>query len=272
MEKIFIEVMNMENQNRNLVQKLKDNAFYIALVLGLCAVLAMIAIYTVNKSGMQVTESGIDLNAEQEDKNNEEKIITEEIVSIEDTTEKAEVTTEEAASDMLPIVEENDEVQTAEEGKQKSKEVSIPVTTNAGELDFNSEKTIEWPLKGKIIMPYSMETTVYYKTLDQYRCNPGVLIQSGNGTTVKNAYLGQVKKVTSDDTYGNMVTLYLGNNYSIVYGQLDTIYVKEGDFVKMGESIGTIGNPTDSFKEEGSHLYMQMLEKEKPIDPMLFMD
>jgi murein DD-endopeptidase MepM/ murein hydrolase activator NlpD len=99
-----------------------------------------------------------------------------------------------------------------------------------------------------------------------------MLISAGNGTTVQSAYLGQVTKVTSDNTYGNMVTMYLGNNYSVVYGQLDAVYVKEGDFVKEGASVGTIGNPTDSFSQEGSHLFFQMYDGDEPIDPVLFME
>lgn len=148
----------------------------------------------------------------------------------------------------------------------------LPVTADAGQLDFTSDKTLTWPVKGEVILPYSMKTTVYFKTLDQYRCNPGMLIAAGNGTTVKNAYLGKVTKVTSDNTYGNMVTVYLGNDYSVVYGQLDMIYVKEGDHVKAGASIGTIGNPTDCFQAEGSHLFFQMLKGDEPVDPMGFME
>ena len=78
--------------------------------------------------------------------------------------------------------------------------------------------------------------------------------------------------MTSDNTYGNLVTIYLGNDYSAVYGQLDTVYVKEGDFVKAGESVGTIGKPTDSFEEEGSHLFFELLKGDTPVNPMEFME
>ena len=84
--------------------------------------------------------------------------------------------------------------------------------------------------------------------------------------------MGKVTKVTSDDIYGNLVTVYIGNDYSLVYGQLDTIYVKEGDYIKAGDSIGTIGNPTDSFEEEASHLFFEMTEKDTPVDTMLFIE
>lgn len=266
----------MNKRDRNLLQKIKDNAFYMALGLGLLAVLAVVAVYTVERNGDQLASNDVDLNMA-----SDYSVITTEARKVEETNGKTanqSGTAKRSTTRERVTTQERTEKATTEEKTEEtdvaatSEEQQIPVTANAGELNFSSEKTITWPVNGEVILPYSMETTVYFKTLDQYQCNPGMLIAAGNGTTVKNAFLGQVTKVTSDNLYGNMVTLYIGNNYSIVYGQLDTIYVKEGDFVKAGESIGTIGNPTRSFAEEGSHLFFQMLEGENTIDPLLFIE
>lgn len=285
MAKLFLEVMKMQNRDKTILQKLKDNAFYVALGLGLLAILAVVAVYTMERNGEQLAENEVDLNqasdyavvtteenlveetngktanqsgeTNREDLQNPENVTTTEDAMEEGTTEEG--TTQETIVDEKQISETTESEQ-------------LPVTADAGELNFTSDKTLTWPVSGDVILPYSMETTVYFKTLAQYQCNPGMLIAAGNGTTVQNSYLGKVTKVTSDNTYGNMVTLYIGNDYSIVYGQLDTIYVKEGDYVKAGESIGTIGNPTDSFVEEGSHLFFQMYQGEETVDPMIFMD
>ncbi len=265
----------MNKRDKTFLQTMKDNAFYLALGIGLLAVLAVVGVYTAQQNQMQVAENNMDLNVASD----YSSITTEELV--EETNgevaeeEEIKTTTEEITMEsettVAPVDMEEEMVEDVAE-TEASAEEAIPTTVNAGELDFNSEKTITWPVNGEVILPYSMETTVYFKTLDQYQCNPGMLIQAGMGTTVKNAYLGQVTEVTSDNTYGNMVTLYIGNGYSIVYGQLDTIYVKEGDFVKAGESIGTVGAPTDSFTEEGSHLFFQMLSEEEAVDPMLYIE
>lgn len=266
----------MNKRDRNLLQKIKDNAFYMALGLGLLAVLAVVAVYTVERNGDQLASNDVDLNMA-----SDYSVITTEERKVEETNGKTanqSGTTKRSTTRERVTTQARTEKATTEEKTEEtdvaatSEEQQIPVTADIGELNFNSEKTITWPVNGEVILPYSMETTVYFETLDQYQCNPGMLIAAGNGTTVKNAFLGQVTKVTSDNLYGNMVTLYIGNDYSIVYGQLDTIYVKEGDFVKAGESIGTIGNPTRSFAEEGSHLFFQMLEGENTIDPLLFIE
>ena len=260
----------MKNRDTTFLQKLKDNAFYVALGLGLLAVLAVVAVYTVEQNGNQLAQNDVDLNkasdysqitteSSKATETNAKTVKREEV-----TTEKKTEATTEAASTAQMASEDMAETDTEES--------PLPVTADVGELNFSSDKTIGWPVAGEVILPFSMETTVYFKTLDQYQCNPGMLIAAGSGSTVKSAYLGKVTKVTSDDVYGNLVTIYLGNDYSLVYGQLDTIYVKEGDYVKAGDSIGTIGKPTDSFIEEGSHLFFEMLQGEEAVDPAMYME
>lgn len=285
----------MNNRDNTFLQKLKDNAFYLSLGLGLFAILAVVGVYTAQQQDTKVAENELDLNLASD----YASVSTEEVDEVEETNASVSKDVAAKASDKQGLavdVDENttQEMQASQEGETSEEvmditdedatsedgtanadvaaEDTVPVTVNAGELDFNSEKTIDWPMNGKVILPYSMETTVYFKTLDQYKCNPGMLIQASVGSTVQNAYLGQVTKVTSDNTYGNLVTLYIGNGYSLVYGQLDTIYVKEGDFVKAGQSLGTVGKPTDSFSEEGCHLFFQMLKEEEPVDPAIFIE
>ena len=274
MEKLLVEVMNIKNRDTTFLQKLKDNAFYVALGLGLLAVLAVVAVYTVEQNGNQIAQNEVDLNKASD----YSQIATEGVKTTETnakTVKREQKTTEHATTEVAKsATEQMSSTQKVSESVTNtgSEQSTLPVTTDIGELNFSSDKTITWPVKGEVILPFSMETTVYFKTLDQYQCNPGMLIAAGSGSTVKNAYLGKVTKVTSDDVYGNLVTVYIGNDYSLVYGQLDTIYVKEGDYVKAGESIGTIGKPTDSFLEEGSHLFFEMLQKDTPVDPALFIE
>ncbi len=262
----------MKQNKTNLLQKLKENAFYVAFGLGLFALLGVVAVYTVNQQGSQVASNDLDLNTASD----YTEITTQE--SVVEETNGQTVNSKKKKERNTLAEEETTEDKVTEQVVEPEKEVSpemdyaLPVSSPAGELDFESESTISWPVNGEVILPYSMDTTVYFKTLDQYQCNSGMMIAAGSGTTVKSAYLGEVTKVTSDNVYGNLVTVYLGNDYSVVYGQLDTIYVKEGDYVKAGDSIGTVASPTDSFLEEGSHLYFKMLKGETPVDPMMFIE
>ena len=35
-----------------------------------------------------------------------------------------------------------------------------------------------WPARGNVLLDYSMDSTIYFPTLEQYKCNPGLVIQS----------------------------------------------------------------------------------------------
>ncbi len=267
----------MNNRDKTFLQKVKDNAFYVALGLGMFAVLALVGVYTAQQSDTQIAENDMDLNVASNYSDITEEDVDLELVEetnadVADNTSTVNTLSKESTTEELAetALEEDGDTEEDSSEEKASEESTVPTATDASYLDFNSEKTITWPVNGKVILPYSMETTIYFETLDQYKCNPGMMIQAGVGTTVRNAYSGQVTSVTSDNTYGNLVTVYLGNDYSVVYGQLDTVYVKKGDFVEAGQSIGTVGNPTDSFSEEGSHLFFRMEQGEHPVDPMLY--
>ena len=279
----------MQNRENTFLQKLKDNAFYIALGLGLIAILTVVAVYTMDQNSVQVAEQEVDLNqspdyaqittqdgqtnpGEEARAEDNEKVQEEQLTDLPADTTQEEITdtTDEQTLSTQQTSEEN--IESAEETSGQEGEQTLPATTDVGELNFTSDKTLMWPVKGDVLLPFSVETTVYFETLDQYKCNPGMLIAAGKGTTVQNAYLGKVTEVTSDDTYGNTVKIYLGNDFSLVYGQLDTVYVEEGEHVAAGASIGTVADPTDSFKKEGNHLFFQMYKGDEPVDPMSYME
>ena len=45
-------------------------------------------------------------------------------------------------------------------------------------LDFADTDKLSWPVTGNIVLGYSMDTTTYFPTLDQYKVNPANVIQS----------------------------------------------------------------------------------------------
>ena len=265
MANLTVEVMNMKQNKDSFLQKVKDNAFYLTFGIGLIALLVAVSIYTVKQQDNQIAQ--LDLNTA-----SDYSELATEAADTKETNGQVTKKTGETTRVTTEVVQTTQDTEHTDVTETATESVTLPVSSPAGELNFNSEETIGWPVNGEVILPYSMETTVYFKTLDQYRCNPGMLIGADTGESVKSVYLGKVTKVTSDDVYGNMVTVYLGNNYSVVYGQLDAIHVKEGDYVKAGDVIGTVATPTDSFSEEGSHVFLQMLDEETPVDPTLFME
>ena len=43
-------------------------------------------------------------------------------------------------------------------------------------LHFDPEDGMLWPMEGNVILNYSMDSTIYFATLDQYKYNPAVII------------------------------------------------------------------------------------------------
>ena len=137
----------------------------------------------------------------------------------------------------------------------------------AEQLSFNKETGLLWPISGEVIIPYSPDHGVYYQTLDQFSASEAMVLSSSVGTEVKAAAKGVVTAIEEDVRTGTTVTLALGNNTSLVYGQLDVTDLKEGDVLEAGECIGTVAEPTRYYVEEGPNLYFQVLEGEESIDP-----
>lgn len=137
---------------------------------------------------------------------------------------------------------------------------------------YDGTDTISWPVTGNVILPYSMDTTVYFQTLAQYRCNPGMLIQSVPDTDVVAVYRGTVKSVEESSEYGTKVVLDLGNGYEAIYGQVKDVRVVPGDMVTDREVIGAVAEPTAYYAKEGTHLYFQMNLEGTPINPMTILE
>ena len=137
------------------------------------------------------------------------------------------------------------------------------------QLSFSAETDhLLWPVAGNVIMDYSMDKTVYFTTLDQYKYNPAVIIQGTLDENVMSAAAGRVTKIETLEETGMTVTMDIGDGYEIIYGQLKELPVQEGDYLKAGETVGYISEPTRFYTKEGCNLYFQVTKDGEPIDPM----
>ena len=148
--------------------------------------------------------------------------------------------------------------------------VEPPVQQQA--LTFSETDRLTWPVDGNVLMNYSMDKTIYFATLDQYKYNPAVIIQGEVGEEVWSAKEGEVTSIKTDAQTGTTVTVNLGDGYEAVYGQLMDVAVKEGQRVDQGELVGYLGEPTKYYSVEGANLYFKLLKDGEPINPMEYLD
>ena len=137
------------------------------------------------------------------------------------------------------------------------------------ELRFQPETLVK-PVDGAPIIEYSMDHSVYFATLDQYKYNPAVIYDAEEGEAVSACTTGRVLNVHNDAVLGHVLVLDLGEGYQAVYGQLDNIEVPIGGAVEPGMKLATVAAPTKYYSVEGANLYFQILKDGESIDPQQF--
>lgn len=187
------------------------------------------------------------------------------IASRDRTDENAAETaqTETAATDTIELESEYAEISVDE---------PVIIEANAGAeappLSFSAETDqLLWPIAGNILMDYSMDKTVYFSTLDQYKYNPAIIIEGSVDQNVLSAASGKVTSIENVDETGTTITMDIGSGYQVIYGQLKEPAVQQGDYVQAGALIGYVAEPTRFYSKEGSNLYFQVLKDGESINP-----
>lgn len=136
-------------------------------------------------------------------------------------------------------------------------------------LDFTESDRLLWPVQGNVILGYSMDTTTWFPTLEQYKCNPANVIQSEVSTPVSAPADARILEVGVNEEIGNYVRLDLGNGYQAVCGQLKEIPVVENEYVSRGDVLGYVAEPTKYYSLEGASLYFELLSGDEPVDALI---
>ena len=139
-------------------------------------------------------------------------------------------------------------------------------------IAFSNEESLMWPSAGTILIDYSMDGSVYFPTLNQYKYNPALIIGSETGNQVLASAKGIVESISIDEETGNTVVLNIGNGYKLTYGQLKEIAVSQGSIVEKGALLGYVSEPTKYYSEERSNLYFAMTQDGNAVDPVLYLE
>lgn len=161
------------------------------------------------------------------------------------------------------------ETQEEEHSTPASEEASsekVKATSNS--YRFSESDRLQWPIVGNVLINYSMDKTVYFPTLEQYKYNPALVIQATVGEPITAAASGEVIAVFQDAQIGNAITVNIGNGYEVTYGQLDNIQVGTGENIETGTLLGYVADPTKYYCVEGSNVYFKVTKDDVPVNPM----
>ena len=167
--------------------------------------------------------------------------------------------------------EEDDESQITQ-GDNVQAEIPQPNVPLEKPLSFSEKDVLLWPVDGNVLMNYSMDHTIYFATLEQYKYNPALIIEGQVGQDVRAAAEGKITSIYKDAETGITVKMDLGDGYEVIYGQLQNVTVTQGERIAKGDVIGYLSEPTKYYSIEGCNLYFQMRKNGKTINPLEYLD
>lgn len=290
--KSSIEVKFMTVKRKRKSTFMGGRAVTVAFSLCLLAVVAMIGMYTVGKSDQKQKELKQQV-ADAEQKQAEELAKRQEEIKVQEEKEEEEQKQEVSSATAKRQKETEDTNETEDRSVTYGAELESDFQSEQAEIAENvvidemeeasgadvmvEEPTLSfspemdkllWPVAGNVILDYSMDKSVYFSTLDQYKYNPAVIIQGALDASVMCAAQGKVTKIETLEETGTTVTMDIGDGYELIYGQLKELTVKEGDYLKAGETLGYISDPTKYFAKEGCNLYFEVRKDGESVDPM----
>lgn len=245
---------------------LKGRGAAVGIVICFVAVIALVGVYTFNNYQKDIDEqmAKAEKQADELTEDKTEETTADDIV-LPEAEDKQDGT--ETADDVAYGTTDGQE--SADSGSAGGAETSGADTSGVW---FSEDSVLTWPASGAVIMGYSMDQTVFFQTLEQYKYNPAMIIGGEVGETITASAAGIVTNIEETAQTGTKVSLDMGNGYTAVYGQLTDVPLSTGDYVNTGEMIGNLSEPTKYYSVEGPNLYFEILKDGEPVDPMSFME
>jgi septal ring factor EnvC (AmiA/AmiB activator) len=131
--------------------------------------------------------------------------------------------------------------------------------TGAGFATTRGE--LPWPAEGPVTETFGRKRHPVY---DTYTLQKGIEIDAGAGAVVQAVYEGRVRYADWFQNYGLVVILDHGGDYFTIYGHLESIAVRPGDWVDAGGRLGTVGE-TGSLA--GPSLYFEVRDGTEALNP-----
>jgi murein DD-endopeptidase MepM/ murein hydrolase activator NlpD len=115
---------------------------------------------------------------------------------------------------------------------------------------------------GRITSGYGVRTDPFD---GRPRAHHGVDIGAPEGSPIRAAADGVVRRAGQRGGYGNSLELDHGDGTSTLYAHAERLLVREGDRVQAGQEIATVGA---TGRATGPHLHFEVREHDRPIHPI----
>ncbi len=143
------------------------------------------------------------------------------------------------------------------------------VETDPVQIPKNQSFSFAQPVSGFVGRSFSLTEPQYFAQSSAWQIHPGLDLEADYGAVVSACAAGQVTTVETSSLLGLTVVIRHENGYESLYAGLsDATYVRAGDPVAAGQTIGHVGNGVLYEADQKPHLHLEVRKSDELIDPL----
>ena len=144
---------------------------------------------------------------------------------------------------------------------QPKQKISSDPTQKLPKISARSSSKFSWPVRGKVLSAYGAKGDGLF--------NDGINIAAVRGTTVGAAENGVVAYAGNEvKGMGNLIIIQHSGGWMTVYAHLDSMSVRRGNKVSVGQKIGTVG---ETGKVDEPQLHFEIRKGTKAYNPSSYL-
>lgn len=144
---------------------------------------------------------------------------------------------------------------------QPAKKISSDPSKKLPKITERSSSKFSWPVRGKILSAYGAKSNGLF--------NDGINISAKQGATVKAAENGVVAYAGNEvKGMGNLIIIQHSGGWMTVYAHMDSMNVKRGMRVNVGQKIGAVGK---TGKVDSPQLHFEIRKGTKAYNPNAYL-
>lgn len=190
------------------------------------------------------------------------KLIAEEVARQE--REAKRIAAEKARAEAAAAAKDNKEVKTKPGSTKKTVTAPAPVSQENITLSNNfasNRGKLPYPITGNYTITTRFGSHQHSRFVTT--SSSGIDIRSQSGAEAKSVFNGEVTYVAAIPGYNTCIIIRHGNYYTF-YGNIQSIYVRQGDKVKTGQSLGKVyTDPDTGF----SQIHFQLWQGTNKLNP-----
>ncbi len=166
-----------------------------------------------------------------------------------------------AVNKVVTPVEKQSEKQDTKTVKVEQKKVSSDPSKRLPAIAARSSSKFSWPVRGKILSNYGAKSGGLF--------NDGINISAARGAVVKAAENGVVAYAGNEvKGMGNLIIIQHASGWMTVYAHMDSLAVRRGTRVNVGQKIGTVG---ETGKVNSPQLHFEIRKGTKAYNPSAYL-